>query len=84
MTQGAYQTPYCHLKPNKSTKNQDGLVGSEYGSRFERDLVNYMNAYNTSLREIRALVRLYDWSACKVKLHHFNLLFYPHSFCKVY
>ncbi|KAG2219788.1 hypothetical protein INT45_008879 [Circinella minor] len=65
MTQGIYQTPYCPLKPNKPTKNQGGVVGSEYGSRFERDLVNYMNAYNTSLREIRALVRLYDWSACK-------------------
>ncbi|KAI9253391.1 tyrosyl-DNA phosphodiesterase I [Phascolomyces articulosus] len=64
MTQGIYQTSHCPLKTNTST-NQGTTVGSECGSRFERDLLNYLDAYGASLRDIRDFIRQYDWSDCK-------------------
>ncbi|KAI8138871.1 tyrosyl-DNA phosphodiesterase I [Fennellomyces sp. T-0311] len=64
MTQGIYQTPHCPLKED-SAQDQGTVIGAEYGSPFERDFINYLNAYGPSLQEIRKLVRLYDWSLCK-------------------
>ncbi|KAI9495019.1 tyrosyl-DNA phosphodiesterase-domain-containing protein [Zychaea mexicana] len=69
MTQGVYQTPHCPLKETGEESTLNGnegtIVGSEFGSPFERDLINYLNAYGISLKDIRSDVRQYDWSSCK-------------------
>lgn len=67
MTQGVYRTPRCPLKSIENRSIQGTLIGSEYGSPFEHELIKYLKAYQ--LRRIFDIViklKLYDWSSCKV------------------
>lgn len=67
MTQGVYRTPRCPLKSIENRSIRGTLIGSEYGSPFEHELIKYLKAYQ--LRRIFDIViklKLYDWSSCKV------------------
>ncbi|KAF7727835.1 hypothetical protein EC973_006948 [Apophysomyces ossiformis] len=64
MTQGVYVSPKSPLKPSSSIPGT--LIGSEYGSPFERDLVDYLDAYeNYEIVKLRERLMQYDWSSCK-------------------
>lgn len=64
MTQGLYLSPVCPIKTKSPVAGT--VIGAEYGSPFERDLLTYLEAYGHSLLDIYNLVRNYDWSSCKV------------------
>ncbi|GAA5815332.1 hypothetical protein MFLAVUS_008838 [Mucor flavus] len=69
MTQGVYRTPRCPLKSIENRSIRGTLIGSEYGSPFEHELIKYLKAYQ--LRRIFDIViklKLYDWSSCKAIL----------------
>lgn len=67
MTQGVYRTPVCGLKKSTSSTDVGGtVIGSEFGSPFEKDLINYLETYGSPLQQIRKKLSMYDWSPCKV------------------
>ncbi|KAI9318182.1 tyrosyl-DNA phosphodiesterase I [Dichotomocladium elegans] len=70
MTQGVYLSPMCPLKQDKKQgeSNIGTIIGAEYGSAFEKDLLSYFEVYGGDLQALRDQVALYDWSACKAIL----------------
>ncbi|KAI8391482.1 tyrosyl-DNA phosphodiesterase I [Radiomyces spectabilis] len=68
MTQGIYLSPRCPLKEDAPSPVPGTLINSDYGSPFERQLIEYLKTYSPSLMDICATLRLYDWSQCKVIL----------------
>ncbi|KAI8329710.1 tyrosyl-DNA phosphodiesterase I [Chlamydoabsidia padenii] len=72
MTQGVYRTPKCPLKLKKQPSSSPitgSIQGVEFGSPFERDMSNYLRAYDLPvLNEVAHRLRFYDWSCCKAIL----------------
>ncbi|KAI9243415.1 tyrosyl-DNA phosphodiesterase I [Helicostylum pulchrum] len=69
MTQGVYRTSRCPLKSMENRGIWGTLIGSEYSSPFEHELIKYLKEYQLRrVFNILIQLKLYDWSSCKAIL----------------